>query len=107
VVSKGLAACPSAAEAAVARPGSYRSDETAAPPKKPPQQRLLRFGLVLVAARYDWAAWTAEGGCPYKNLLFNRQAGLVEAGDAGDGCDHHAGEELHGGDVFFVEGAGG
>ncbi len=30
----------------------------------------------------------------------------MEAGDAGDGRDHHAGEQLHGGDVFFVEGAG-
>ena len=30
----------------------------------------------------------------------------MDAGDAGDGGDHHAGEQLHGGDVFLVEGAG-
>ena len=31
----------------------------------------------------------------------------MEAGDAGDGGDHHAGEELHGGYIAFVKGAGG
>lgn len=35
-----------------------------------------------------------------------REAGLVETGDAGDGCNHHAGKQLHGGNVAFVEGAG-
>jgi len=31
----------------------------------------------------------------------------VEAGDAGDGGDHHARKELHGSHVAFVEGSGG
>ena len=30
----------------------------------------------------------------------------MEGGDAGDGGDHHAGKELHGGDITFAEGAG-
>ena len=32
--------------------------------------------------------------------------GLMQAGDAGDGGYHHAGKQLHGGYVAFVEGAG-
>ena len=31
----------------------------------------------------------------------------MEAGDAGDGGDHHAGKQLHGGDIALVEGSGG
>ncbi len=30
----------------------------------------------------------------------------MQAGDAGDGGDHHAGKQLHGGHVALVEGAG-
>jgi hypothetical protein len=32
---------------------------------------------------------------------------LMQGGDAGDGCHHHAGEQLHGSDIALVEGTGG
>src|ERR1700691_2366872 len=40
-----------------------------------------------------------------KEILFHGQSRL-KAGDAGDGCDHHAGKQLHGGNIALVEGAG-
>src|ERR1700676_343087 len=42
----------------------------------------------------------------FKKNLFQCESGLMQAGDAGDSGDHHAGKQLHGGDVALVEGAG-
>ena len=51
---------------------------------------------------------TVSGTFPCLRALAGsaQHLGLMQAGDAGDGGDHHTGEKLHGGDIALVEGSG-
>jgi hypothetical protein len=41
----------------------------------------------------------------YRLARSAKELGAVDAGDAGDGDNHHAGKQLHGGNVAIVEGS--